>query len=577
MTCEKKDIALDGVQLADLVVEHLEAMGVEYVFGVPGGAIEPLYDALARAERRGTMRAIVARHEAGAAFMADGYARETGKIGVCCSTTGPGATNLLTGVASAMADNIPLLVLTAQTALPLFGQRALQESSCTAVNTVAMFQNCTRYSSLVSHRAQLEHKLLSAITATQGPPPGPAHLSLPMDVLASKRRMRDDDLSLCSSRLLRQNCFADEGSIEELACYIERSRKTVMVIGNGCGEGIEEITRFAELFNVQLVSGPSGKRWVNSYHPLYHGVLGFAGHDSARNCLLNDDVELILAVGTRFGELIFGGWKLDEKLNNKLVHIDETSENFTRTPNARLHVTGTLSTIFSKLMQRLSTDVNADVIPLPTHQAVPGFMDQTVHACYDDQQQPIKPAHLMTTLSKVFPRDTRYIIDAGNSWAWATHYLHPNSRGLYRVAMGFGAMAWAVGTAVGTAFGCPGHPVVCLTGDGSFLMSGQEITVAVQEKLPVIFVVLNDQALGMVKHGQRLGGGEPIAFDLPPVDFALMAKAMGAASETIHTIEELKALDIEEISQRSGPTLLDVYIDPEEVPPMGTRMKTLGR
>lgn len=577
MTCQKNDLAMDGVQLADLVVEHLEAMGVEYVFGVPGGAIEPLYDALARAERRGTMRAIVARHESGAAFMADGYARETGKIGVCCSTTGPGATNLLTGVASAMADNIPLLVLTAQTALPLFGQRALQESSCTAVNTVAMFQNCTRYSSLVSHRAQLEHKLLSAITATQGPPPGPAHLSLPMDILASKRRMRDDDLSLCSSRLLRKNCYADENSIEELACCIERSRKTVMVIGNGCGEGIDEITRFAEQFDIQLVSGPSGKRWVNSYHPLYRGVLGFAGHDSARNCLLADDVELILTVGTRFGELIFGGWKLDENLSGKLVHIDETAENFTRTPNARLHVKGTLSTIFSKLMQRLSCDAHSTVMPLATHQGVPSFMDETTHACYDDHQQPIKPDHLMTTLGTIFPRDTRYLIDAGNSWAWATHYLHPFSRGLYRVAMGFGAMAWAVGTAVGTAFGCPDKPVVCLTGDGSFLMSGQEITVAVVEKLPVIFIVLNDQALGMVKHGQRLGGGEPIAFELPPVDFALMATAMGAASETIHTIEELKALDIEAICQRSGPTLLNIYIDPEAVPPMGSRMKTLGR
>ena len=138
--------------LADQLVEHLEQIGVEYIFGVPGGAIEPLYNAMARSQRKGGLRPIVARHEAGAAFMADGYARETGKLGVCCSTTGPGATNLITGVASAYVDNIPLLVITAQTALHLFGKQTLQESSCTAVNTVAMFQHCTHFSSLVSHR-----------------------------------------------------------------------------------------------------------------------------------------------------------------------------------------------------------------------------------------------------------------------------------------------------------------------------------------------------------------------------------------------------------------------------------------
>lgn len=576
MNPKNTDPSADSLQLADLLVEHLEKLGVEYVFGVPGGAIEPLYDALARSERRGSVRPIVARHEAGAAFMADGYARETGKIGVCCSTTGPGATNLLTGVASAMADNVPLLVLTAQTALPLFGQRALQESSCTAVNTVAMFQNCTRYSSLVSHRAQLEHKLLSAVTATQGPPAGPAHLSLPMDLLASNRRMRDSDLSSCTSKLLRRQFFADENDVDELVDCIKQSRETVLVLGNCCGEGINEVLRFAERFKIKIVTGPSGKRWVNPHHPLCRGVLGFGGHDSARRCLLDDDVELILAVGTRFGELIFGGWQLDEQLNRKLVHIDETSENFTRTPNARLHIRGTLSRIFSRALHKLNSSVPDSVYDFQ-HLDTPEFMEEPVSPCSEPFQKPIPPSALMQTLGQIFPHETRYVVDAGNSWAWATHYLHPFSSGLYRVAMGFGAMAWGVGAAVGTAFGCPGKPVVCLTGDGSFLMSGQEITVAVMERLPVVFIVLNDQALGMVKHGQRLGGGEPIAFSLPPVDFTQMAEAMGASAETITTIDELLSLDINEICTRSGPTLLNVYIDPEAVPPMGSRMKTLGR
>lgn len=183
----------------------------------------------------------------------------------------------------------------------------------------------------------------------------------------------------------------------------------------------------------------------------------------------------------------------------------------------------------------------------------------------------------MNELARRFPENTRFIIDAGNSWAWATHYLFPRSSGLYRVGMGFGSMAWGIGAAVGTAIGCPGSPVVCLTGDGSFMMSSMELSVAVAEQLPVIFVVLNDQALGMVKHGQRMGGGEPIAFELPPVDFALLARSLGARGISVRTLEDLENLDIEKICTTPGPTLLDVYIDPEEVPPMGSRMKTLGR
>jgi len=142
--------------VADLLVGYLEQCGIEYIFGVPGGAIEPLYNALARSRRRGGIRHILARHETGAAFMADGYARETGKIGVCCATSGPGATNLITGVACAYDNNIPLLAITGQPALPSFGKNPLQESSCTGINTLAMFRHCTRYNSLVSYPLQME-------------------------------------------------------------------------------------------------------------------------------------------------------------------------------------------------------------------------------------------------------------------------------------------------------------------------------------------------------------------------------------------------------------------------------------
>jgi acetolactate synthase-1/2/3 large subunit len=205
----------------------------------------------------------------------------------------------------------------------------------------------------------------------------------------------------------------------------------------------------------------------------------------------------------------------------------------------------------------------------------------------------------MHDLGSLFPPGTRFLADAGNSVAWSTHYLNPGDRriserrlggggrrrdkgrrltdgGWLRLTMDFAPMGWAIGGAIGTAAGNPAVPVVCITGDGSLMMNGQELSVAVAENLTVIFVILNDRALGMVKHGQRLAGAEQIAFELPPTDFAAIARAMGADAHTIRSPEDMAALDIDAICRRQGPTLLDVFIDPEEVPPMNLRMQILG-
>ena len=177
-------MAMD-MTFSDLIIGYLEQFGVEYVFSVPGSPLGPIYDALARSERRGGPRSVLARHEGGAAFMADGYARETGRIGVCCGTTGPGATNLITGVGGAYADHVPMLVITPQTPLPTFGRGPFQESSADAeaIDVVGMFAHCTRYNSLVSHPEQLEKKLAAALTVAMQTPKGPAHLSIPADFL----------------------------------------------------------------------------------------------------------------------------------------------------------------------------------------------------------------------------------------------------------------------------------------------------------------------------------------------------------------------------------------------------------
>ncbi|MGH8671949.1 MAG: thiamine pyrophosphate-binding protein, partial [Burkholderiales bacterium] len=466
---------------ADLVVRYLERIGVQYVFGIPGGAIEPLYNALARSERRGGLRAVVARHEAGAAFMADGYARETGKLGVCCSTTGPGATNMITGVACAYENEIPMLVLTAQTALPTFGKHAFQESSCTGVNTVGMFQHCTRYNSLVSHADQLEQKLITAMMMAHGSPCGPAHLSIPLDVLRASRE--SVDLAFDPHMFLQRRALSDEPAIREFWRQIKLARQVVIVIGGGCGEAIGSILEFALQQNAAVVTTPDGKGLVSSHHPLFKGVFGFAGHQNAYATVADKSVDLVIAIGTRLSEWVSGGWD-PALLNDRLVHVDSSEEHLAASPMARMHISGRILNVFEKLLQlhyaklhgpyRLGIEGQEP----RSRTATDAVQVEELHQCtldepekYADDAIPIKPQRLMAELSRIFPPSTRYFADTGNSVAWATHYLHPLDRrvgghrpasgGVTRLVMDFAPMGWAIGGAVGAALATGNGPVVC--------------------------------------------------------------------------------------------------------------------
>ena len=215
------DAAVHQMDAADLLVAYLEQIGVEYIFGVPGGAIEPLYNAMARSARRGGLRPIVARHETGAAFMADGYARETGKLGVCCATSGPGATNLITGVACAFENEIPMLVITGQPSLHLMGRGALQESSATGIDTMAMFNCCTHYNAMISHLEQMERQVISAILVAHHPIPGPVHLSLPVDV---QRSILKSAPTYNLAHLLRSASAVDDTAVRELQGILAQAK-----------------------------------------------------------------------------------------------------------------------------------------------------------------------------------------------------------------------------------------------------------------------------------------------------------------------------------------------------------------
>ena len=580
-------------ETADIIVDYLEQLGVEYVFGVPGGAIEPLFNALARSARRGGPRIIVARHETGAAFMADGYARNSGKLGVCCATTGPGATNLITGVASAYENHIPMLVITGQTSLTSFGRGALQESSCTGVNIVGMFEYCTRYNTLVSHPDQLEHKLAAAIMTAFQPPAGPSHISLPIDVLRSPAANSSPSYNLAD--LLKTDKSFDPDSVATLKDEISQARGVAFVIGEGAGAAIGTILEIALAIQAKVIATPHAKGFVSPYHPLFCGVIGFAGHDSAIQALLDRNIDTVIAIGTALTELATDGWNADLILNQRLIHVDVIASNFTKSPMARLHVQGNLPAIFEELEQIMRRDNvgHWSISAMPADPARPqvAHLRRVPNVTFieaekiSDSTTPIKPQRLMHDLPRLLPPNTHYLVDSGNSLSWAVHYLHPYDRRLagrrdasgsiFWTCLEYAAMGWAIGAAIGTAMAKPETPVVCITGDGSMLMSGQEITVAIEHNLTVIFIILNDSALGMVKHGQRLSGAEQIGFEIPIVDFAALANALGAPGFIIESPQDLEALDMPSLYTRRGPTVLDVRVDPEEVPPIGSRIKIL--
>jgi acetolactate synthase-1/2/3 large subunit len=570
-------------EAGDYLCNYLERFGVEYVYGIPGGALEPFFNALARSQLRNGLKLVVPCHESTAAFMADGYWRQSGRLAVCCATTGPGATNLITSVASAYENKIPMLILTAQTSLHNSGHGAFQDSSCTGVNTVEMFRYCTRYSSLVSHVAQLPRKLAIALMTAFGSAKGPVHLSIPVDVMRCK--VASEWFRLPVNDAQRSLALVDYAAVTKLLEELAQGGKITLLLGPGSSGAMYELLEFAEIYNTNIVTTPDAKGLINCNHHRYYGVIGFAGHASAKT-ILSDGSDVVLVVGTNLSEWACTGWDV-ARFRGRLLHLDICAENFAGTPYAHLHVLGDPAKTIEL--------INANMSGSGSSEAQLGenviFFRQNSHLVMQDPHKfnaidaPIKPQRLMRELAQHFPVNTRYFADIGNSMAWAIHYLpvkerrHGNKRssnsGLLHTVVGFGPMGWAIGAALGAALAYRDAPIICITGDGSMLMLGQEITVAVTEKLSVIFVVLNDGSYGMVKHGQQLNNAESIGHELPIVNFSTWASSLGADVYVIKKPDDFSNLDIEHICKRRLPTLLNVFVDGHEISPISERTKQL--
>jgi acetolactate synthase-1/2/3 large subunit len=570
----------DELNTAELIIEMLAENGVKYLFGVPGGAIEDLNTALFQSE---AITPIVTKHEEGAAFMADGYARVSGKLGVCCSTAGPGASNLITGIASACADSIPVLALTGQVATSVFGKGAIQESGAEGINMTSIFRNFTKYSGMLINPQRTQYMVEKAVRLARSGPSGPVHLNLPSDVMKKPAPPTRPCSIKAGSRLF------DRIGVKKAAKILLAAKRPAIIAGWGVvlSRGAYELLELAQLFNIPVATSPKAKGVFPESHPLSLGVLGFAGSPVAKGYLIEENVDVLLAVGTSFNEMMTSGW--DERLRptDCLIQIDVDAERIGKNYFVPISLVGDARTVLKEICYAANRELDVQdgeremrggrtVADLKVHRAT--------HS--DKEEKPVNreglyhPRNLVADIQESFPEDTIYFADIGTTMAWAIRNMVIDRPYSFYVSLGFGSMGYAVAAPVGAKLALPDRPLVTMVGDGSFLMNGFEVSTAVNYNIPVVWVIFNNAMLGMVYHGRKLFK-KPVPEGIPSryqqVDFVKVAEGLGARGIRIGKGERITDDLVQDILDAGRPTVLDVWIDEEAVPPIHARIETVDK
>jgi acetolactate synthase-1/2/3 large subunit len=557
---------------AEYLVEALADAGVKHIFGVIGGTVFPFFTATVGRQAQ----IVMAKHEAGAAFMADGYARASGGLGACVSTSGPGATNLITGVAAAYADSVPIVVITGQVATKSFGRGAMQESSTEGVDIVDVFKQVTRYSTLVFRADRLPAVWHKALRMALGGRPGPVHLSLPADV----QERPIERLGRLTPVVHRPQTH-DRAAIKQAALHLLRARRPAILVGHGVvlSDASDEIRALAEMLEIPVATTPKGKGAFPEDHRLSLGPFGYSGSPLAQWYLLESGVDVLLAVGTSLSEWGTLGWDRRLQPSEALLHVDIDPYEIGKNYPVTVPVIGDAKSGLTELCYEIRRQQqrylhwrrgNGKLAP-PADR--PRFLNA---ATMDSNAVPIKPQRLFRDLQDALPRDALVFIDGGANRSWAIHYwqsFHPRT---FFCATGMASMGFGVAGAIGGKFAAPHRVVVSITGDGGFLMNGMEVSTAVHYGQQVIWVILNDAGYGMIHHALRMMKRPDVATRYPRVDCARVAEGLGAQAFRIREPGQINREFIQKIVASGRPTVLDVEIDVDEVAPFGGRVETLG-
>jgi acetolactate synthase-1/2/3 large subunit len=549
------------------LLRALEEEGVTHIFGVPGGPLVPLYEALAERQR---IIPILAKHEEWAAFMAEGYARVRRGLGVSFATSGPGATNALTGVASAYSDSIPLLFLSGQVSTSAFGKGALQDSSGMHWNLdiVDIYRSATKFSAMLNSPQQAPHLVRRAVRTALTGRQGAVHLNLPADVV--KQPVSTDDLSITRYRS-HVTAAGDEEAIKQVALLLRGARRPAFFVGHGVNlaGGWAPLQRIAEALQVPVATTLKGKSAFPEQHPLSLGVFGMGGHPFADEYLLSDEVDLLVIIGTSLGELQTYGWEPKLVANRTVVQIDIDPLEIGKNYPVDASVVGDAHAILTDLAKILSSsDQSFQQRDNPLLERV-----RARHVRYYQAEQlqgdaaVLKSSALATKMSEILPPETLLFVDNGNCFSWTGQYYVARQPGSVFIALNVASMGYAIAAAIGGKVAAPDRPVVALVGDGAFAMNGMEVHSAVDAGIPVIWIVLNNGGHGMVYNGETLLSGRSLSTTVfrKPLDISTIARGLGARTFKATTLDEF-ASSLHQALDAREPCVIDALVDLEEIP-----------
>ncbi|MEZ6939337.1 MULTISPECIES: acetolactate synthase 2 catalytic subunit [Aeromonas] len=525
---------------AQFLVQALKKQGVTQVFGYPGGAIMPVYDAL----YDGGLAHQLCRHEQGAAMAAVGYARASGQVGVCIATSGPGATNLVTGLAEALLDSVPLVAISGQVPCSAIGTDAFQE-----VDVLGMSLSCTKHSFMVTDAADLGRVLAEAFAiATEGRP-GPVLIDLPKDVQLAAVPAQSPLFAVEESEVLNPSDLAAARTL------LAAAERPVLYVGGGVGmaNAEQQLRDFAAATGMPAVTTLKGIGALDPDSPVYLGMLGMHGAKAANYAVQQCD--LLLVVGARFDDRVTG--KLEEFAPEaKVIHLDVDAAEFGKRRAAEVGITTDLKQVLPRLAMTL------DIAPWREHCAA---MAREYAFRYDHPGQAIYAPALLKQLSTRLPDSSVVACDVGQHQMWVAQHMRFTSPRNHLSSAGLGTMGFGLPAAIGAKMSRPEDEVVLVSGDGSFMMNVQELGTIRRAQLKVKMVLLDNQRLGMVRQWQELffdgRYSETILSDNP--DFVALAAAFGIQGETITCKEEV-APALDRLLAHDGAYLLHVAISEEE-------------
>ena len=541
---------------AEIVFESLKLEGVDTVFGLPGGAVLTLYDAMEKYSEE--IRHILARHEQGAVHAADGYARASGKVGVCIVTSGPGGTNTVTGLATAYMDSVPLVVFTGQVPTMLIGNDAFQEADITGIT-----RPCTKHNFLVKDVQNLPMIIKQAFHLARTGRPGPVLIDLPKDVIAATT-----DFSYPSKLKMRSynpTYHGHPGQIKRAAKLIAGAKKPLIYAGGGVilSNASKELTALAQKLSIPVTTTLMGLGCFPGTHPLFLGMLGMHGTFHANMAVTHCDV--LIAIGARFDDRVTG--KIESfSPHSKKIHIDIDPTSISKNVPVDIPIVGDARNILKTLLKYLEEEAGHDWgrKHADWNNQIAGWRNNT--APQDTSCGPcIKPQYVIEKIHEVTQGDAIITTEVGQNQMWTAQTFKFTRPRTLLTSGGLGTMGYGFPAAIGAQVAFPDKTVIDIAGDGSIQMNIQELATAVQYNLPVKVAILNNHCLGMVRQWQQLFYEQKyiqVIFDVVP-DFVKLAEAYGALGLRATRTEEVEPV-IRQALSTPKPVLMDFLIDQNE-------------